>query len=97
MSENNNQEPNATAGAIAFAKAQGIDIKLVVGRGEGGRIRKNDVEDHIAAREEDRAIEQAEEEVEAPQVAEAPAVPAPAPSRFVSGGLSDKSASLYKP
>ena len=41
------QNVNATAGAISFAKAQGIDLADVPGSGEDGRISKADVESYV--------------------------------------------------
>lgn len=40
-------EVNATAGAISFAKEQGIDLSEVEGSGENGRISKADVESYV--------------------------------------------------
>ena len=40
-------EPNATGGAIDLAKEKGIDLALVTGSGDDGRIDKADVKKYI--------------------------------------------------
>lgn len=42
---------NATAGAVALAEAEGVDLSDVEGTGAGGRVTKADVENYIASQD----------------------------------------------
>jgi pyruvate/2-oxoglutarate dehydrogenase complex dihydrolipoamide acyltransferase (E2) component len=43
--------PNATAGAVELAEENGVDLSSVEGTGSGGRVTKADVENYLASQE----------------------------------------------
>ena len=51
--ERKSDGPNATNGAIELAKAEEVDLSLVTGSGEGGRIDKADVQKYIDDKADD--------------------------------------------